>query len=55
MLKHLGATPLLHLGMRLGEGTGCALAIPLLRAACAIVCEMASFEAAGFGKSGEFL
>ncbi|WP_345813175.1 nicotinate-nucleotide--dimethylbenzimidazole phosphoribosyltransferase [Paraburkholderia sp. PREW-6R] len=47
MLDHFGATPLLALDMRLGEGTGAALAVPLLRAAAAFVNEMASFESAG--------
>ncbi|MFL6701325.1 MAG: nicotinate-nucleotide--dimethylbenzimidazole phosphoribosyltransferase, partial [Paraburkholderia graminis] len=47
MLDHFGATPLLALDMRLGEGTGAALAVPLLRAACAFINEMASFESAG--------
>ena len=47
MLAQLQAQPLLHLGLRLGEGSGAALAWPLLQSACAILREMASFEAAG--------
>ncbi|WP_035486104.1 nicotinate-nucleotide--dimethylbenzimidazole phosphoribosyltransferase [Paraburkholderia xenovorans] len=47
MLDHFGALPLLSLDMRLGEGTGAALAVPLLHAAVAFVNEMASFESAG--------
>jgi nicotinate-nucleotide--dimethylbenzimidazole phosphoribosyltransferase len=47
MLEHLHAEPLLALDLRLGEGTGAALAVPLVRAAVAFVNEMASFEAAG--------
>ena len=50
MLAHLKAEPLLDLGLRLGEGSGAALAWPLLMSACAILREMASFDSAGVSR-----
>ncbi len=46
-LKFLGIEPLIDFNMRLGEGTGAALAIDTVDAACRIMREMASFEEAG--------
>ncbi|MFL6715049.1 MAG: nicotinate-nucleotide--dimethylbenzimidazole phosphoribosyltransferase, partial [Burkholderiaceae bacterium] len=46
LLQQLGGRPLLQLGMRLGEGTGAALAVPLVRAAAGFLSEMATFESA---------
>ena len=47
VLQALGATPILALDMRLGEGTGGLLAWPLVKAAAAMLTEMASFDTAG--------
>jgi len=47
LLTALGAQPLLDLGMRLGEGSGAAATVPLLRMACALHNQMATFTQAG--------
>lgn len=50
LLDALEARPLLLLDMRLGEGTGALLALPLLRAACAMLAEMAKMDELGIAK-----
>ena len=47
LLEHLRVQPLLDLGMRLGEGSGAALALSIVRAAVALFTQMATFEGAG--------
>jgi nicotinate-nucleotide--dimethylbenzimidazole phosphoribosyltransferase len=47
VLDALGLEPLLDLGLRLGEGSGAALALPIVDAALAVLAEMATFASAG--------
>lgn len=55
LLKHLGLKPLLNLDMRLGEGTGAALAIFLSETSARIMAEMATFGEAGVSEKEESL
>ena len=51
MLKHLGAEPIMDIGMRLGEGTGAMVCYPLVKSAVQFFNEMASFEDAGVSEA----
>lgn len=53
MLEYLGAKPILNMDMRLGEGTGAAVAYPVIKAAVSFLNEMASFESAGVSEKGQ--
>jgi len=50
-LSHMALEPVMDLGMRLGEGTGAALAIDLAETACRIMTDMASFDEAKISRS----
>ena len=50
LLAHLKLDPLLRLDLRLGEGSGAALAWPLLESACRVLRDMASFDSAGVSR-----
>ena len=52
VLDHLGLEPVLDLDMRLGEGTGAVLAMPIIEAAAACLSEMATFDEAGVSDTG---
>jgi nicotinate-nucleotide--dimethylbenzimidazole phosphoribosyltransferase len=52
ILAALGLEPLLDLRLRLGEGTGATLALPLIAAALAVLSEMATFDEAGVTDAG---
>jgi nicotinate-nucleotide--dimethylbenzimidazole phosphoribosyltransferase len=47
LLEYIGLKPILSLGMRLGEGSGAVLAMPILESAMALYLEMATFSSAG--------
>jgi nicotinate-nucleotide--dimethylbenzimidazole phosphoribosyltransferase len=53
MLETIGLSPMLHLDLRLGEGTGAVLAFNLFEAAVKIIREMATFEQAGVSKDAK--
>ncbi|HET9656550.1 MAG TPA: nicotinate-nucleotide--dimethylbenzimidazole phosphoribosyltransferase [Kineosporiaceae bacterium] len=52
-LQHLQLRPLIDLGLRLGEGTGAALALPLVQAAARALAQMATFDTAGVAEASQ--
>lgn len=53
LLRHLGLAPILNLGMRLGEGTGAVLAMPLIESSVCLMTEMATFSSAGVSEADQ--
>jgi nicotinate-nucleotide--dimethylbenzimidazole phosphoribosyltransferase len=53
ILRYLNVKPVMNLRMRVGEGTGAAVALPIIRSAVAFLCDMASFEEAGVSNKEE--
>ncbi|WP_434741380.1 nicotinate-nucleotide--dimethylbenzimidazole phosphoribosyltransferase [Micromonospora sp. SH-82] len=51
-LRHLGLDPLIDLGLRLGEGTGALLALPVVTGAVRVLHEVATFDSAGVAEKG---
>jgi nicotinate-nucleotide--dimethylbenzimidazole phosphoribosyltransferase len=51
LLRRLGLAPILSLGMRLGEGTGAVLALPLIESSIRLMTEMATFSSAGVSEA----
>jgi nicotinate-nucleotide--dimethylbenzimidazole phosphoribosyltransferase len=54
-LAHLGLTPLVDLGLRLGEGTGALLALPVVASAVRVMHEVATFDSAGVSSKSAIL
>jgi nicotinate-nucleotide--dimethylbenzimidazole phosphoribosyltransferase len=52
VLDALGLSPILDLGLRLGEGTGATLALPIIASAADILRDMATFDSAGISEAG---
>ncbi len=53
LLRHIGLAPILKLGMRLGEGTGAVLAMPVIESSVRLFSEMATFSSAGVSTASE--